>query len=146
MLVKNTKNQSTDLPDHLRDYAFGQNESGVLPLTPDKKYVVSGVRTVDGNRFYLVIPDTGELKGYPWWYPASLFEIVDESIPSDWVEGGVEGDSFHTFLELASDTSGQFESNLEDGDDEEIAVFLSYYEKYAKAYGMGYADLKTLTE
>lgn len=146
MLVSNISNNTSSIPDHLQNYAFGQDETGVVPLTPDKKYVVSGVRVVDDNRFYLVIPDSGELKGHPWWYPASLFEVIDGSIPSDWVEGGIEGDTLHTFPELANDTSGQFESSLEDGEDREIAIFLGYYEKYAKAHGLWYADSKTLAK
>lgn len=66
----------------------------------------------------------------------SLFSIVDESIPDDWVRGGVEGDKIHTFPELSKDpTNGSFESNLEDGDATEIAIFKKYYEKYNNFYG-----------
>lgn len=143
MIVKSTKNQSSNLPKDLQGYAFGQDESTTLPLTLEKQYVVSGIRTIDDNRFFLIIPDSGELKAHPWWYPAVLFEVIDESIPEDWVYGGVSGDTFNSFPELANDTTGRFESNLEDGEEQEVSIFLSYYKKYAEAHGLWYTDGKT---
>lgn len=134
MLVIADKNDQSDLPDDISKYAFGQDESGRLPLTIGKKYVVSGVRHVMSEDFYLILADDGELKGNPWWHSASLFSVVDAQAPDGWVRGGTEEDSFYTFPELALDQTGEFENNLEDGESVERGIFLGYYREYVSKY------------
>ena len=146
MIVIAKKRRQKDLPTELQHYAFSQDKQHNLPLTIDKKYVVAGIRETLNNKFYLIIPDDGELKGYPWWFPSSLFKVVDKSMPPDWKKGGVEGDVLLTFPELALDKTGLFESNLEDGEDREVSVFLKYYETYARSHGLWYVDGKLVED
>lgn len=89
MLVACKRNTILGLPEELRNFAFGQDEQGLLPLTIGKKYVVSACQRVKGDTFFLIIPDNGELRTHPWWYPMELFEVTDASVPEDWL---LEGD------------------------------------------------------
>lgn len=53
MLARNVKNNQLDIPEYLQQYAFYQDESGILPLTINKVYVVSGIRYIGKDTFIL---------------------------------------------------------------------------------------------
>ena len=141
MIITPIRTLKEDLPQDIRHYAFHQHK-GKLPLTPGKRYVVSGIRYIPPHKYYLIIDDDNELRAYPWWFPAELFKVVDDSIPPDWVTSRQEGYSIQSFPEIANDESGMFENNLDDGDPEEMKVFLKYYEQYARKHGLWYVDGK----
>ena len=143
MLVENIKNRQQDLPNKFQKYAFGQDQQGSLPLAIGKKYVVSAIKAVEGVDFYLIIGDKSELKGDPWWYPASLFTTIDDTTPDDWVSVAKNEDSSMTgFKELVNDPRGEFYNALEDGEAGALAVFLKHYEKYARHHSLWYVDGK----
>lgn len=138
MLVEAIANNREAIPESIRHYSWEQKENGNLPLTIGKKYVVSGIQHSHGNDFYLIIADENELSGRPWWYPKTLFKVLDETRPSDWVDG----DGCVSFPELAQDKTGVFDSNLQDGDEEEKKIFLRHYEQYARDHNLWYVDGK----
>ncbi len=141
MIVKASRNKKVDIPLDIRNYAFG-GDGKQIPLTVGKRYVVSGIREMLGHEFFLIIPDDNELSGRPWWYPSELFEVTDDFKPEDWVKNDFPEVIYETFPELANDATGNFENNLEDGEQQEMSVFLSYYEKYARHHGLWYVDGK----
>jgi hypothetical protein len=144
MIVKNIHNSQSDIPENFRQYAFGQDDSGKLPLTNDKKYVVASVKTVKGQEFYLILADDGELKGSPWWYPSNLFAVLDDTEPEDWTEDNSNAEyRIKGFKEIVDDPDGAFYGRLEDGDAEAVKVFLQHYEAYARSSNLWYADGKS---
>lgn len=50
-------------------------------VTPMREYEVHSVATVDGISFVSIIDDTGSESRKPIW----LFDILDKSIPEDWI-------------------------------------------------------------
>ena len=50
-------------------------------LTNDRQYVVHALTTFDAIVHIQIVDDWG----FPSWYPAVLFEIVDHSLPCDWI-------------------------------------------------------------
>lgn len=142
MLITPRTNNVDDIPQPIRHYAWEKNREGNLPLTPGKKYVVSGLRFTHNYSFYLIIADENERSGRPWWYPTVLFDVLDATEPDDWVEYEEGDESVRSFAELALDKSGIFQNNLEDGEPQEKGIFLKHYEKYARAHNLWYIDGK----
>jgi hypothetical protein len=142
MVIKCINNDISFMPYELRGYAFGQNIDGRLPLTIDKKYVVSGLKIIGNNKFYLIIPDSGELKCHPWWYHETLFSIIDKSEPENWLTIKQDNLTYIGFPELTNDLDGKFYNALEDGEESAVNVFMWYYKDYAKSHGLWYADGK----
>lgn len=143
MLVTCHKDRQSDIPEQFRRYAFGQDDTGKLPLTIGKKYVVSAIKYVAHMPFLLIINDIDELKARPWWYPSTLFDVISDEKPNDWIEAAdsptfkIEG-----FPEIVDDAAGTFYQALEDGDEAAIKVFLKHYEAYARHHDLWYADKK----
>ena len=54
MLVTCKKNSASGLPKQFREFAFGQDDQGLLPLTVGKQYVVSARQRVKGTTFFLL--------------------------------------------------------------------------------------------
>lgn len=77
-------NSIQDIEKELRSFAFTQNETGQVDLTPGRKYVVYGYRVNKQGVFYLVLTDD-ETVSTPWWMPASFFENEEISLPHSWV-------------------------------------------------------------
>lgn len=143
MVVENLHNSQEDIPERFRQYAFGQDDSGKLPLTINKKYVVAATKVVNNQEFYLILGDDGELKGNPWWYPTNLFIVVDNDEPDDWTEDNSNPDyRIKGFAEIVDDPDGYFYNQLEDGKNEATQVFLKHYEAYARTHNLWYTDGK----
>lgn len=134
MIVQAKKNKQDDVPLVIRKYAFESDEAGNLPLTLGKRYVVAGVRNTPVHKFFLIVSDAGYTQHSPWWYPSELFDVIDDSVPSDWQKGGDLDDLFFTFPELSEDRTvgGLLQSDLEDGEPYAIKIFRHYYDKYSK--------------
>lgn len=136
MVVEAITDDRNDVPKSIRHYAWQLKEDTRLPLTIGKKYVVGGEQQDNGFNYYLIIADEDEYTGRPWWYPSKLFQIVNPERPADWVDG----DGVTSFPELAQDKTGTFYNNLQDGEPEELAIFLKHYEQYARAHNLWYVD------
>jgi|APAga8741244001_1050109.scaffolds.fasta_scaffold02488_2 hypothetical protein len=52
-------------------------------LQVNKEYYVYGMILYEEGLKYLIYIES-EMPAYPLWYPAELFEVVDDSLPSDW--------------------------------------------------------------
>lgn len=143
MIVKCKYNIRSKLPPKYRQYAFGGDDS-ILPVTLEKRYVVVGIETIDNDEFVLIIDDDNEITGTPWWHYKGLFQVIDESRPDDWKLIKSDSHSIETFPDLA-DNKNNFYSNLQDGEQYELKIFLKHYEKYARHHGLWYVDGKPAT-
>ncbi|MDB5178272.1 MAG: hypothetical protein JWN01_215 [Patescibacteria group bacterium] len=122
MRIKCIHNSLTDLPEELQGFAFSQISGETqLDITPGKEYDVYGVRENDLGKFYLVLTDKIYTK-MPWFMPASLYEVTDNSVPKSWVEKTDQGD-FGKEHRLAPDIYFGHEEDIEDGTDLGYEVF-----------------------
>ena len=85
MKVKCKSSSTTVLPTKQRNYAFTQNDQGVVDLTPGREYEVYGLRANQEGKFYLVLTDTIH-NNLPWWMPEGFFDNTEEEIPSLWIQ------------------------------------------------------------
>ena len=84
MRIKCIHNLSSDLPEALQDYAFTQDQHGTLDISVGQEYQVFGIRnSSDLGKLYLTSTNSRSL---PWWMPESLYEVVDDTMPSTWTE------------------------------------------------------------
>lgn len=81
VICKNNTEQY--IANNLRKYAYTQDHNGILDITPGKEYQVFGVRHLGKYKFFLVNTDTIHSE-YPWWMPATLYEISDDTVPRRW--------------------------------------------------------------
>jgi hypothetical protein len=88
MIAKAKYDNTSNLNPNLREYAFTQDDQGSLEVTPDREYRVFGVQKNDLGNFYLVLTDSIHAN-VPWWMPAELYEVVESTIPENWVERSV---------------------------------------------------------
>ena len=72
-----------NLSKDARNFAFTQNEKGIVNLTVGNEYQVFGIRKNKFGTFYLVLTDTVNAET-PWWMPAEFFESIAEDLPTDW--------------------------------------------------------------
>jgi hypothetical protein len=90
MIVKTIHNNIKTLTTDLQQFAFGQDEKGVVDLTVGKTYKVYGTRNNKFGRFYLVLTDTVNTK-LPWWMAADFFQVIDDKIPPNWETDSWDG-------------------------------------------------------
>ena len=96
---------------------YTQNYQKYYDLTVGNTYRVLGIEADDIR----IMSDIGR----PWLYPRSLFEVVDDTLPSDWVtEYGEEGEFYASPSALNS--RGFWEGYFEHENDKKItlAVYL----------------------
>lgn len=141
-------NTLKDLPAAIRNYAWGQDDTGLIPLTVGNQYIVCGLQR-SKTELILIIDDKNKFSGQPWWYPIYLFDITDTTEPSDWV-GDIENSDWpiRSFPEIVNN-DGSFNNLLQDGRAKEVGEFLVHYKKYAKLHGLsgvGEGDLRTAKE
>jgi hypothetical protein len=67
------------LPESHRE--LGYSQSTRFDLKRDRVYFVGGICIWGRAIHYLLDP---EEDGFPGWYPASLFKIVEGKLPSNW--------------------------------------------------------------
>lgn len=113
---------------HVKEIA-GQNKLSTeqIFLSSDKEYVVFASVLFEGITLLQIIDDIG----YPAWYPANLFEVVDTYIPSDWIFNIIEGESIYIIgpSYIAKNlTSYEAMVNLEP---EAVKMFWTYVESLA---------------
>lgn len=114
--------------------ATSQSQGVVLPLTPNKEYVVYGIEIIDGYPFYYICDDLNET--YPWPYPSPLFEVSDVRVSRYWsykhkvrlLKSGVDIYTHFTFKEWLDDEC--FADKLLDGEAHEISTFQKYKNKF----------------
>jgi len=64
---------------------MGIDRSTEFPVTIDREYVVFAVTMFRGTAWYYVLDD--DRRRWPIWKPASLFEVIDGSLPDSWIFG-----------------------------------------------------------
>jgi hypothetical protein len=74
-----------NLPSGFINPAIGVTESKTVPLTRGRVYPAVAIASHVGG-FWFMVEDDDEL-GYPMWYPAPLFSVVDGRVPPNWVLG-----------------------------------------------------------
>ena len=122
MRIKAFKNNTNTLPEKLQGFAFNQDESGDIDITIGKLYDVYGTLDNESGRFYLVLTDDIN-NDIPWWMPAQLYQITDETIPTNWIkkeaseEGGEKStiQKYHIYFDA--------EEDIEDGTERGYQVF-----------------------
>ena len=83
MKVRAIRSSSEDCPDHVRPFLPAK-----IPVTLGKEYDVHALATTffghsfPGGVTLLQIVDDFR---YPSWKPAWLFEVIDTTVPSDWI-------------------------------------------------------------
>lgn len=110
-----------------------QSEGGLLALTPGKEYVVYGIEIIDGYPWYYLCDDGNA--GYPWPYPAPLFDVSDGRISTYWsykhkmrvVKDTVDLYTHFTFKDWLDDDF--FADRLLDGGAREMNIFQQYKKK-----------------
>lgn len=75
MRVRARQVDLTQAPPSLRLYL------GQVLVSPDREYEVHAVAVFEGLAMMQVVADLG----HPVWEPAWLFDVVDSSLPSDWI-------------------------------------------------------------
>jgi hypothetical protein len=83
MKVRCIDNQIVHLDKKLQQFAFAQDDQGVVDLSVGQEYDVYGVRENKNGIFYLILTDTIHDK-LPWWMPARFFEVADNRRPNSW--------------------------------------------------------------
>jgi len=137
MIVTAIHNTRNVLPEIIRDDAYGYSPNGILPITIGKDYVVAAIiDNIKLGKYYLIIPDDGELKAYPWSFPAQLFETKDDYTPEDWETYTGTDYEITGFPEITHDPDGKYFNNLEDGAEYAIHTFLKHFDKYAKHHNL----------
>lgn len=83
--------QRTSFENSPPELGVYQKASGQVFLTISQEYEVHALAAFANAIFLQVVDDNN----YPAWYPAWLFNVVDKTLPSDWI-----GNIFHDELEL----------------------------------------------
>ncbi|MCM1158616.1 MAG: hypothetical protein NC347_12470 [Clostridium sp.] len=100
----------------------GGTPETVLPIRVNSIYTVYGQVLSKGIMEYLIL---GEGENYPSWYPAELFEIIDDRIYFGWMfnyRGGDDISAVWGYEELVRDEDYIY--NLEDREELAIQMFL----------------------
>jgi hypothetical protein len=124
LVVRCRENTLSSTPTSFLDDRRGYRPSTVLPLSVGAMYVVFAITSFVGGFWYYVLDDDGH--SYPIWYPAPVFDVVSERVPSGWVlghhrVGGGGVTSILTFPAWASDP--HFYEKLVDDEPTAVAVF-----------------------
>ena len=89
--IKCISNDIKDVSGDLKEFAFTQDRLGALDLTVSREYTVYGIRENALGKFYLILTDTIHVN-VPWWMPASLFKVTNDTLPESWEEYTWHGD------------------------------------------------------
>jgi len=118
MIVKCINVNIKKLDKKFQEFAFTQDDDGIVELVEGKQYLVFGIRTNKIGKFYLVITEDSEL---PWWMPDGLFEATDSKIPKYWISKTdvIYGKDTTISDPIYFDAS----EDIEDGTDEGFEVF-----------------------
>lgn len=124
MIIRSISNTGETLPATSRDSARGINSDTEFPVTIGRSYSVFAMTVFLGVAWYYVLDDDGH--DWPTWIPASLFDLVDGTLPGSWLVGyfrfGVENQyPILSFPEWAHDHG--FYERLVDGEPEAVRVF-----------------------
>ena len=127
MRVRVVTKHGSELPTGVLNENWNLTSETTFPLTVGEEYAVHALTAV-GDVFWYYVLDDHDL-GYPVWYPAPLFAITDDTIPSWWAinyipntaRPNATGTSIISFKEWATDKS--FYERLVDGDAEAAEVF-----------------------
>lgn len=118
LVLKCIANTLHEVPDEYLDSRTGYTRDRSLPLVVGQRYVVVAVAGWQGGMWLYVMLEPTD--SYPHWCPAPLFEVVDPTIPDDWIlcihhypHGGVA--AVMSFPEWAEDP--HFYERLVDGDE-----------------------------
>jgi hypothetical protein len=106
------------------DSARGVNSDTEFPVTVGRVYPVYAMTLFLGIAWYYVLDDDGH--AWPTWIPATVFEVIDGSLPASWKVGyfrfGAEEQyPILSFPEWADDHA--FYERLVDGDPEATRIF-----------------------
>ena len=123
MKVKFLNPDVTKLPDVMR---LGYSPRVDFGMRVDREYVVYAVSMWKSVLHYLVIPENTSL---PFWYPAAIFQVTDQRVPSSWYFGHpFGGDGTDVAFELGYE---EIVRNMRHSDDlveretEAIRIFLA---------------------
>jgi hypothetical protein len=125
VIVECRANTGAALPPAWRNDATGMTVEAEFPVTIGARYVVYAFTVFDGYTWFYVLDDDD--RAHPIWYPAAFFEVIDPTIPDDWVFGYVRTstgeDEFPivSFPEWALDE--RYYESLVDGEPSAVAVF-----------------------
>ena len=114
---------SNGCPDEVRRFLAAS-----VPVTVGTEYAVHAATSFDGVTLFQIVDDLR----YPSWQPAWLFEVVDKSLPSDWLcnvlEDGsivvgpdfvaVNDESYASMVELECSQVDKFWARIEARDSE----------------------------
>lgn len=85
MKVRALKNNINDINNKYKEYSYNQDQTGEIDISIGSVYLVYGIQENRLGRFYLVLTD--EINhDLPWWMPADLYEVIDETRPTSWVD------------------------------------------------------------
>ena len=76
MKVRAIRASADGCPNEVRPFLAAR-----VPVTVAREYDVHAVATFRGVTFLQIVDDLR----YPTWQPSWLFEVVDKTIPSDWI-------------------------------------------------------------
>ncbi|MEZ0579131.1 hypothetical protein [Nocardioides sp. MH1] len=124
MIVRCIANTGASLPAANIDTRRGYDRATEFPLTIGDSYAVFAFTIFLGTGWYYVIDD--DRLDWPTWMPASLFDVVDGSIPAGWKLGYVRLSAddqrpIVSFPEWADDPA--FYERLVDQDPVAVQVF-----------------------
>ena len=122
MQVKCTLNHISAVNERLHSYAFDQDENGKIDITIDKIYEVYGTQENHLGKFFLVLTD--ELNNdMPWWMPAELYELSDQTIPVGWITKDKVDSSGHKIAISSYPIYFDAEEDIEDSTEKGYEVF-----------------------
>src|SRR4051812_30735358 len=104
MRVRCMASTGTALPDSYIDSVGGYGREAILPITVGASYLVFALTIRRGGVWYYVLDDQD--LGFPVWYPAPLFEVIDARLSRFWIfgfsdDGRRDGDALFAFREWA---------------------------------------------
>lgn len=102
-------------------------------LSKGRKYIVLAIQKDQKGRVeYFIIEDIAESDPFPKPHSEKLFEVLDRSLPADWVEtteGLLKKMTYITFPDWSRDFSG-FYNELADNDAEACELLKNKMEEY----------------
>lgn len=120
MLARARENNLHKIDKNLLNYAYGQNQDGIVDISIDKEYKVYGIRENDLGTFYLILTDEVN-KDLPWWLPGEFFDTMDLTYPEDWTKEVFDGEGEDTII--ASKAYHDAMIDIEDGTDKGREAF-----------------------
>ncbi len=123
MRVRCIAHSGKSLPDNYIDSRLTLYSTQKFDITVGKEYVVYGLTTYFNKVWYYICDDN---RDYPIWYPAPLFEVVDNRASSFWKYRFDLADNsiLFAFEEWVSDL--YFYDRLTDGEAVEVATFMEW--------------------